>query len=301
MKRAPERKPSSAARFPPWIRRRIPSGGRGAAVRAVLAELGVATVCSSAHCPNLGECFAEGTATFMILGKTCTRDCAFCAVRHGPPGPPQADEPERVAEAARRMGLRYVVITSVTRDDLPDGGADHFRLTVEAVRRRTGARVEVLTPDFGGRTECLDVVCSAGPTVFNHNVETVPRLYPAVRPGADYARSLAVLEHVHRRHRGVRTKSGLMVGLGETAEEVYEVMRDLGRAGCEFLTVGQYLRPSPHHAPVARFVTPEEFVTYERVASDLGFAAAAGPFVRSSYRAGELLSRAERDGAGDTR
>jgi lipoic acid synthetase len=282
-----------AGRFPPWLRKRIPARGDAAEVGRLLRELGLATVCSGAHCPNLPECYARGTATFLILGDVCTRSCRFCAIRKGAAAPLREDEPEAVAEAAARLGLRHVVITSVTRDDLADGGAEHFARTIRAVRGRLPqAAVEVLTPDFQGRTEAIDTVLAARPDIFNHNVETVPRLYPTVRPEADYRRSLDVLAHA-KQASGVPsgrlrlfTKSGLMVGLGETAEEVRACMRDLRAAGCDILTVGQYLAPSSSHAPVVRFVEPVEFASWEAEARALGFAAvAAGPFVRSSYQA----------------
>jgi len=284
--------------FPPWLRKRVPSGGQAARVRALLAELGLETVCAGAHCPNLPECFARGTATFMILGRACTRSCRFCAVPTGPSGPPRQDEPEAVAEAAARMGLGHVVVTSVTRDDLPDGGSAHFARTIGALRRRLPeAVVEVLVPDFQGRADDILTVCDAGPDVFNHNVETVPRLYAAVRPEADYRRSLDVLAAARRladgRHRPRRTKSGLMVGLGETPEEVRAVLRDLRDAGCGIVTIGQYLAPSKRHVPVARFVEPAQFEAWEAEARRMGFAAvAAGPFVRSSYRAEEVFAQA---------
>jgi lipoic acid synthetase len=296
MARTSDRERAGRTPFPPWLRKRVPSRGEAAAVRALLEELDLETVCSSAHCPNLPECFARGTATFLILGDACTRSCRFCAVPTGPSGPPRDEEPEAVAEAAARMRLRHVVVTSVTRDDLPDGGAGHFARTITAIRRRLPkAVVEVLVPDFQGSLEAVRTVCDAGPDVFNHNVETVPRLYPAVRPEADYRQSLQVLAAAHRfsddRDRPRRTKSGLMVGLGETHEEIRAVLADLRDAGCDILTVGQYLAPSKQHAPVERFVEPEEFEALEAEARGLGFpAVAAGPFVRSSYRAEEVFA-----------
>ncbi len=311
--------------FPPWLRKRVPAAGEADRVRRLLAELDLETVCAGARCPNLPECFARGTATFMILGRSCTRSCRFCAVPSAPPGPPREEEPEAVAEAAARMGLRHVVVTSVTRDDLADGGAGHFARTVRAIRRRLpGAAVEVLVPDFLGRAADVETVCEAGPDVFNHNVETVPRLYPSVRPEADYRQSLAVLAAADRmlrerdgasravalpghraeeaaarpvraarqgRDRPRRTKSGLMVGLGETPDEVRRVLADLRRVGCGIVTIGQYLAPSSRHVPVARFVEPAEFEAWEAEARAMGFAAvAAGPFVRSSYRAKEVFA-----------
>lgn len=278
------------ARFPPWLKKRLPSGGAADEVRALLRGLRLATVCQSAHCPNLCECFARGTATFMILGEVCTRNCRFCAVGHGTVAPPDAEEPERLAEAAARLKLSHVVVTSVTRDDLPDGGAEQFRLTIEALRRRMTCRVEVLTPDFQGNEEAIERVASAGPDVYNHNVETVPRLYPAVRPQADYRRSLALLAFVKERHPSVNTKSGIMAGLGETREEMLSALRDLRAARCDLVTIGQYLSPSREHLPVHEFVTPERFAEYERAAREMGFSGAAcGPFVRSSYHAGALF------------
>jgi len=279
-------------RFPPWLKKRLPTGGEAAAVARMLADLGLATVCSGAHCPNLPECYARGTATFLILGDSCTRSCRFCAIPKGPPGPPRDEEPEAVAEACARLKLKHVVITSVTRDDLPDGGAGHFARTIRAVRARLSETViEVLTPDFRGDLSALDAVLAAGPDIFNHNVETVPRLYPAVRPEADYRRSLEVLSHAGKWRVAVGgprlyTKSGLMVGLGEAPDEVVATMRDLRAARCDILTIGQYLAPSAAHLAVARFVEPSEFAAWEAEGRTLGFAAvAAGPFVRSSYQA----------------
>jgi lipoic acid synthetase len=282
---------STARRFPPWLRKRIPPEGETSAVRKLLDRLHLHTVCQSAHCPNLFECFARGTATFLILGDVCTRHCGFCAVGSGSPEPPEPDEPAHVAEAVASLGLAHVVVTSVTRDDLADGGSAQFAATIAAVRAVSDATIEVLTPDFQGCWGDLRRVVDAGPDVFNHNVETVPRLYPLVRPEADYRRSLEVLRRAGERAPGLLTKSGLMVGLGERHDEVIAVMRDLRAAGCGALTVGQYLSPSSGHVPVARFVTPEEFDTYKTEAEAMGFAAvAAAPFVRSSYQAGELVA-----------
>ena len=284
-------------RFPPWLRKRLPAGGEAERVRALLQELHLETVCQNAHCPNLAECFARGTATFMIMGNVCTRNCGFCAVRHGKPKPLDPEEPGRVAEAVTRMKLRYVVITSVTRDDLPDQGSGHFRDTVLAIRRRHACRIEILTPDFGGSDAWIDRAAGATPDVYNHNVETVPRLYARVRPQANYERSLAVLARVRERFPGTVAKSGLMVGLGETADEVTQVLRDLRSAGCDMVTLGQYLAPSPGHLPIARFVTPREFVAYAAQAEAMGFASvAAAPFVRSSYRAEEGFEACRRGG-----
>jgi lipoic acid synthetase len=248
------------------------------------------TVCESALCPNLGQCFLRGTATFMILGGICTRHCTFCAVQKGTPFPPDPQEPEHVSEAAGTLGLTYVVVTSVTRDDLPDGGAWQFALTLAALHRENGGvEVEVLIPDFLGDREALTVVVEERPEVINHNVETVPRLYPAVRPQASYLRSLELLSVVKDLNPGTVTKSGLMLGLGETKDEVLGVMRDLREARCDLLTIGQYLRPSEKHHPVIHYVPPGEFDEYRRIGIDMGFAAvASGPLVRSSYRAADL-------------
>lgn len=286
---------SQKRRLPPWLKKRLPHGGAVAETRAILEELGLETVCRSAHCPNLPECFARHTATFMILGSRCTRNCRFCAVDHGDPDPVREDEPQAVAEAAARMNLRHVVVTSVTRDDLPDGGAGHFARVIRAVRRRLpDARVEVLTPDFQGDRAAIETVIKAEPDIFNHNVETVPRLYADIRPQADYARSLEVLrlagEFASSGGRRIYTKSGLMVGCGETREELLAVFGDLRGGGCEILTIGQYLAPSDSHFPVQKFVPPEEFAELEAEARTSGFpAVASGPFVRSSYNAQALF------------
>jgi len=277
-------------RFPPWLRKRVPHESQTRRVRDLLGGLRLHTVCQGAHCPNLFECFGRGTATFMILGSRCTRSCAFCAIEGGPPEEVDPDEPRRIAEAVAELALAHVVVTSVTRDDLPDGGSGQFAATIEAIRAVSTSTVEVLTPDFQGSLEALDRVLDARPDVFNHNVETVPRLYPQVRPEASYDRSLEVLRRAAERGGGTLAKSGLMVGLGESTDEVRAVVRDLRRAGCEMLTIGQYLRPSEAHLPVERFVTPDEFEAYRAFAEEVGFAAvASGPFVRSSYEADSLL------------
>ncbi len=284
---------SGRKRLPPWLKKRLPQGGEVESVRAMLAGKGLHTVCQSAKCPNLWECFARRTATFMILGDRCTRMCRFCAVTKGEPLPPEPDEPARVAEAAKKLGLKHVVITSVTRDDLADGGAGQFAGTVLAVREATGATVEVLTPDYAGNESAIRAVASARPEVYNHNLETVPSLYPTVRPGADYARSLALLMLVKRVEPGILTKSGLMLGLGESADEVMQTLVDLRGAGCDLLTMGQYLAPSQAHLPVARFVPPEEFDEIGRKAREMGFiGVASAPFVRSSHEAGTLFAEA---------
>jgi lipoic acid synthetase len=285
---------TSAKRLPQWLRRPIATPGRSATVEGLLGELRLNTVCQSAKCPNRGECFAAGTATFLIMGDACTRGCRFCAVETRAPAPLDSGEPARLAEAAARMGLRHVVVTTVTRDDLPDGGAAHFVAVIQALRETVpGAAIEVLTSDFAGNLAAVDTVVAARPDVFNHNIETVPRLYATVRPGADYARSLAVLARVREAAPSLPTKSGLMLGLGESAEEVVSVMRDLREAGCRMLTLGQYLRPSAQHLPVAEFVKPAVFARLGRQARSLGFeSVASAPFVRSSYHAGELAQLA---------
>lgn len=276
-------------RLPEWLKRPIPAAGGTYFTSRLVSELGLETICESARCPNRSECWTRRTATFMILGETCTRPCGFCAVKRGHPEPVSLDEPDRLAEACARLGLRHVVITSVTRDDLPDGGADHFRRCILAVRERTGATIEVLIPDFDGNEAAIDVVLSAEPEVFNHNLETVARLQQQVRRKSQYDVSLRVLEHAKRSRPTVRTKSGLMLGLGETTEELFETLADLRRVGCDLLTLGQYLQPSPRHLPVERYLPPAEFDELGRLARTLGFAeVASGPFVRSSYHADEM-------------
>jgi len=288
-----------AGRFPPWLKKRVPAAGETERVRGLLHGLRLATVCQSARCPNQCECFSRGTATFLILGDVCTRDCAFCAVRRGAASPPEPDEPDRVAEAAARMNLTHVVVTSVTRDDLPDGGAEHFRRTILALRARVRAAVEALTPDFRGQAAAIDAVCSAQPEVYNHNIETVPRLYPSVRPSANYRQSLDLLRRAKNNLPERLTKSGLMAGLGETRDEMLAALADLRSAGCDLVTIGQYLRPTSAHHPVVRFITPEEFEDYAEEARRLGFlSVASAPFVRSSYHAADMFLDAEGGRAG---
>lgn len=275
-------------RKPPWIRAKAPLGPRVLELKRLLRERNLHTVCEEAACPNLGECFGHGTATFMIMGDLCTRRCPFCDVAHGRPAPLDPDEPDHLAEACTLMGLRYVVITSVDRDDLVDGGAGHFAACIRAVRERVpGITVEVLVPDFRGRMErALEALDAAPPDVFNHNLETVPRLYRRVRPGADYAWSLELLHRFKLRHPELPTKSGLMLGLGEETAEIRAVMGDLRRHQVDMLTLGQYLQPSRHHLPVARFVHPEEFARLGKFGEELGFRnVASAPMVRSSYHA----------------
>ncbi len=282
---------SKPRRLPSWLKRPLPRGNGNFFTDSLLRELRLETVCENARCPNRPECYSRRTATFMILGNTCTRPCGFCAVPRGKPEEVEADEPERLAEAAARLGLRHVVITSVTRDDLPDGGAEHFYRCVLAVRKRTGAAVEVLTPDFLGDTKAIERVLEARPEVYNHNVETVPRFYKKVRGRAEYQRSLDLLDYVKHQAPQTVTKSGLMLGLGETREELLDVLADLRRVRCDTLTLGQYLAPTLKHVPVARYVPPAEFEDLGRIARTLGFAhVASGPFVRSSYHADEMVA-----------
>jgi lipoic acid synthetase len=284
------RSPNPSRRLPSWLKRKLPFGNGNFFTQELLRELRLETVCENARCPNRPECYSRRTATFMILGNVCTRPCGFCSVAKGAPDALEDDEPARVAEAAKRLGLRHVVITSVTRDDLPDGGADHFRRCVLAVRERTGAVVEVLTPDFLGDLAAVDRVLEAAPEVYNHNMETVPRLYKKVRGRASYQRSLDLLGHVKRRAPGTVTKSGLMLGLGETEEELFEVLADLRSVGCDTLTLGQYLAPTLKHVPVVRYLAPSEFDALAVRARTLGFhKVVAGPFVRSSYHADEMV------------
>jgi lipoic acid synthetase len=278
-------------RLPGWLRTPLPTSDTFAQTRSLLDELKLHTVCESAKCPNHWECWAKGTATFMIAGDRCTRACGFCAVTTAKPFPLEADEPLRVAEAARRMRLKHVVITAVARDDIQDGGASHFRETIDAVRRLNPQTViEVLTPDFQDSDAAIDSVLDANPHIFNHNLETVRRLTPAVRHRATYDRSLSVLKKVKdKRGKAIHTKSGLMLGLGETENEIVVAMEDLRAAGCDFLTLGQYLQPTLKHLPVVEYVSPEHFDALGRVARSMGFIhVASGPMVRSSYHADEF-------------
>jgi lipoyl synthase len=286
---------SEPLRKPEWIRVRAGGGQRFTEIKAILREKKLHTVCEEASCPNIGECFGHGTATFMIMGDLCTRRCPFCDVAHGRPNPLDADEPRHLGETIAALALKYVVITSVDRDDLRDGGAGHFAACIKAVRELSPAtRIEILTPDFRGRLDrALEVLDAAPPDVMNHNLETVPRLYRQARPGSDYAHSLQLLQQFKARHPGLPTKSGLMVGLGETNEEILGVMRDLRAHGVDMLTVGQYLQPSKHHLPVTRFVHPDEFRMFEQEAAGMGFVnSACGPMVRSSYHADRQAAEA---------
>jgi lipoic acid synthetase len=284
----------TAVPLPPWFKQKIPRAGQVAGVQNLLRGLGLHTVCDGARCPNRGLCFSQGTATFLIMGDTCTRNCTFCNVHQGSPAPLDTAEPEHLTEAVRRLGLNYVVVTSVTRDDLPDGGAEHFARTLGALHRVLPlVRVEVLVPDFKGSEEAVRTVMVARPQVFAHNLETVPRLYLEVRPKADYKRSLDVLRLAKHCQLAAVTKSALMLGLGETRDEVLAALRDLRAAGCDLLTLGQYLAMPGRH-PVVRYLPPAEFAEYERLALAAGFVAvASAPLVRSSFRAGELYDRAQ--------
>ena len=274
--------------LPPWLRKRRIGGA--SRVSTLVKGLGLRTVCQEALCPNIEECFSRGTATFLILGGVCTRGCNFCSVKKGDPlsgatlSPPDEEEPFRLAVAVRQMGLRYVVVTSVTRDDLPDGGSAHYGKTIRCLKEIGGIKVEVLVPDFQGRQKAVATVLEAGPDLLSHNVETVPRLYPIVRRGASYKRSLGVLEFTKKQCKNIKTKSGLMLGLGESRQEVLEVLADLKEVGCDTLTLGQYLRPTREQLPVQRYLEPEEFEEYKRLACSMDFREVkAGPFIRSSY------------------
>lgn len=284
-------------RKPSWIRAKAPMGREVNRIRRILREKGLSSVCEEAACPNLGECFHQGTATFMIMGDICTRRCPFCDVAHGKPKPLDPDEPEQLTQAIAAMGLKYVVITSVDRDDLRDGGAGHFSRCITAIRRQMPViRIEILVPDFRGRMEtALDILSTTPPDVFNHNLETVPRLYKQARPGADYQASLELLYAFKQRQPELPTKSGIMLGLGEEQAEVKQVIQDLRDHGCEMLTLGQYLQPSRDHLPVARYVSPREFDELRVLGESMGFSnVASGPMVRSSYHADLQLGCHER-------
>jgi len=287
-------KPEHRKPKPEWLRRRFSFKSSVTEVNDLLQDLNLRTVCQEAHCPNESECFGNHTATFMILGDHCTRNCTFCAVAHGAFEPSDPEEPKRVAEAVSRLGLKYVVLTSVTRDDLADGGASHFAATIKTIRSvGSDILLEVLVPDFQGSAQSLATVLAAQPAVLNHNLETVPRLYPAVRPQADYHRSLRLLTEAKRLHSEAATKSGFMVGLGERQEEVSNLLRDLRKANCDLVTIGQYLRPSQDHHPVVDYIPPELFEAYRQEAEELGFSGvASGPYVRSSYQAEKLYRKA---------
>lgn len=280
-------------RLPEWLKKRLPASANVMKTKKLLEDLGLNTVCQSALCPNQGECFAKKTATFMIMGENCTRNCRFCAVSSETPLPLDEDEPSRVAEAAYRLQLKHVVVTSVTRDDLPDGGASHFANVIKSVRKKLPeAIIEVLTPDFKGNDDSIATVVEARPHIFNHNVETVPRLYERVRPQANYLRSLKVIKKVKELNKDIYTKSGIMVGLGESEKEVIQVMKDLRIHECDILTIGQYLQPSGNHLPVEEYIHPDVFKSYESLAEKLGFKhVASAPLVRSSFNASEFSEK----------
>ncbi|MFC1915847.1 lipoyl synthase [Chloroflexota bacterium] len=280
-------------RLPAWFKQKPPDPKVMSTMTGLLDGLSLGTICESAHCPNIGHCFSRGTATFLILGEVCTRHCTFCTVKKGQPNPVDEKEPQNLLEAVKRLNLSYIVITSVTRDDLLDGGVSHFARVINILNENiAGTIIEVLVPDFRGSTTAVKTVVAAHPQVINHNIETVPRLYPKVRPGADYHRSLKLLAMVKNLDPEIVTKSGLMLGLGETKAEVIEVMSDLREAGCDLLTIGQYLQPSSRHHPIIRFVSPEEFNEYEGIGKDIGFAeVASAPLVRSSFQAAELYAK----------
>ena len=278
-------------RKPHWLKKRIPPVQDLAKVRSILEAGNLYTVCEEARCPNLGEGFSRGTATFLILGRVCTRNCGFCAVQYGIPFPPNEEESRELVDAVMKMGLRYVVITSVTRDDLPDGGSSQYACTIRGLRALDGdIRVEVLIPDFRGDLSSLRVVLRETPDVLNHNIETIFRLYPEVRPQADYWRSLELLKRAKEGFPHILTKSGFMLGLGETEREVFDLLRDLREVGCDFLTIGQYLQPRSDRYPVVRYIPPEEFEEYKRIGEEMGFkGVASGPFVRSSFHASRMF------------
>jgi lipoic acid synthetase len=284
-------KMSNLNRKPIWLKQSLPVGGAHENVRALVKQGGLHTVCQEARCPNLWECFSQKTATFMIMGSACTRKCRFCAVEYGPKEPPDPDEPDKVASATKEMGLSYVVITSVTRDDLADGGASFFRETIEALRGKiSNVRIEVLVPDFNGNQEALRTVLQACPDVLNHNIETCNRLYSLVRPGALYGRSLGLLRNAKAFDTTVPVKSGMMLGLGESFNETIKTFEDLLASGCSILTLGQYLQPLKEALPVSRYLSPEEFQNFREKALEMGFSQVmSGPFVRSSYHAKELF------------
>ena len=281
-------------RLPPWFKKKMPDPTVFTSMKSLVDGLSLHTICESALCPNQGDCFSHRTATFLILGDICTRNCTFCAVKKGVPSPVDEEEPQHMIEAVERLGLTHVVITSVTRDDLSDGGATHFARTIALLKERpTGVTVEVLIPDFRGSFQSLQTVVNARPDVINHNLETVPRLYPEVRPGTDFQRSLRLLGQAKELDPRVVTKSGLMVGLGEIREEVLQAMEGLRQVNCDLLTIGQYLQPSAYNHPVVRYIPPEEFQEYESIGKAMGFCeVASAPLVRSSFNAAQLYAKA---------
>jgi lipoic acid synthetase len=283
------------SRFPAWLKRQMPPIGKSLRVATLLKNQSIHTVCSNAKCPNLFECYSRGTATFLILGDVCTRNCRFCAIAKGTPKEVDSGEPERIGEIVKKLALKHIVVTSVTRDDLPDGGSVQFSKTIDAIRKsNANVIIEVLTPDFQGDNKALKNVLDAEPNIFNHNLETVPRLYNSIRSKADYARSVGVLKSAKKLSHGVTTKSGLMLGLGEEEKEVTDVLNDLRSVDCDILTLGQYLQPrrDNNYAEVVRFIPPEEFERYKDIAYKLGFkSVASGPFIRSSYSAEEVFKK----------
>jgi len=282
-------------RLPSWFKKKMPDPAHLASMRALFQELSLHTICESAICPNLGDCFSRKTATFLLLGNICTRNCTFCAVGKGVPGPLDENEPEHLAEAVDKLELRHVVVTSVSRDDLPDGGASHFARTITLLKERgDDLSIEVLIPDFLGSPGSIETVVAAQPDVINHNMETVSRLYPEVRPQADFQRSLRLIGRVKEMDSRIVTKSGVMVGLGETRDELMQTMQELRGVNCDLLTIGQYLQPSSRHHPVVRYVPPDEFLEYEKTGKDMGFRdVASAPLVRSSFNAAQLYARAK--------
>jgi lipoic acid synthetase len=290
--KAKQEQEENTLKKPPWLKKRLPPFEDLAKVKSILDSAELHTVCEEARCPNLGECFSKGTATILVLGRICTRNCGFCAVEHGVSAPPDEEEPERVARAVKKMGLHYVVITSVTRDDLLDGGASHFAKTIQAIRGLDREiKIEVLIPDFKGDLSSLVTVLKEGPDVLNHNTETIPRLYGEVRPQADYRRSLHLLKRAKEGDPHTFTKSGFMLGLGETEKEIFSLLQNLSEVGCDFLTIGQYLQPRPDRMPVVRYVPPQEFEKYKKIGKEMGFkSVASGPFVRSSFHAAQMFS-----------
>jgi len=278
-------------RLPKWLKREIPHGNTDHLTEKLIKNLGLTTVCDHAKCPNRMECFARKTATFMMLGPICTRNCRFCAVSTGTPSPPDATEPQKIAQAVSELGLSHVVLTMVSRDDLPDGGVSHFVQCLEAVRQTSTATIEVLPSDFGGNMESVDQLSDSLPEVYNYNTETIPRLYPSIRGSApNYRQMLAMFRRIHVRHPNMKLKSGIILGLGETLGEVLELFADLLQSGCQMLTIGQYLQPSPHQIPVQKYYTPEEFEEIGKLARHIGFRhVVSGPFIRSSYHAAEAL------------
>ena len=291
---APAPAPEGARRKPAWLKVQAPGGPNYVALKQLMRELRLHTVCEEAHCPNVGECWEHRAATFMILGDVCTRNCAYCAVAHGTPRPLDPEEPARLAAAVERLGLRHVVITSVDRDDLPNGGAETFAACISEIRRLVpGTSVQVLIPDFKGSEAALSVVVAARPDILNHNLETIERLYRLARPGGRYPRALDLLRRAKEMDRGLLTKSGIICGLGEEWDELLAAMRDLRAQGVDILTLGQYLRPSDRHLPIARYYTPEEFTELRRLGLEMGYRhVEAGPLVRSSYHAWEQVARA---------